>query len=570
MRQHTRSAAMSPHTDATLSSATSLNLGSAHTRIMALHDAPRPQLDQVYLSARHYLARLTELHQSRDAEQLLTHACRAVGELFDVAHWRISVWQPAHRHFAKLKESPAMSHSVAELEDLMQACAEVKQVMFFDIREQDPVAARGGKRPTVNLSRKTSKLALELEASTVCLMPVGGEQGTRAVITLWIRDKDASSKVLEAELLQALSVELGARLDALALNARLRELGSLFDNILESVPQGIVALDKEGRVIALNAGAEALFSLARGKTLGQKMAGALPQSIEREFKRMMEQLLVKPQAFERQFRLERGRGSTVNLGISASFLLDRQGQTLGWLFLCRDLALSLEVQKLRELDLLKTEFVNTVSHELKTPLTAILGGLEILSDDPQLGKNELISIVHDSALRLRGLIFDLLNLSKLESPKAFVREERCEVRALFEGVRRQFPKQPLHTFEISVAGNVPSVLLDVEKIRAALTNYASNALKYSPKGGKVVLSARVEGEELVLEVSDEGMGISKENLEKLFKKFSRINANPEIEGTGLGLCIVKRIAELHGGYVTVQSVQGEGSTFGMRLPLKPA
>lgn len=561
---------MSHPSDATLSGATSLSLGSPQTRILALHDAPRRQLDQVYLHTRQYLAKLADLHQSRDAEQLLTCACRAVGELFDVAHWRVSVWQPATGRFAKLKESPAMSHSVAELEDLMQTCAEVRQVMFFDIREQDAVAPAGGKRPTVNLSRKTSRLALELEASTVCLMPVSGEHGPRAVITLWIRDKDASSKVLEAELLQALSVELGARLDALDLTARLRELGSLFDNILESVPQGIVAVGKDGRIIALNAGAESLFNLARGKALGHAMGAALPTSIAREFQRMMDQLLVKPQAFERQFRLERGRGSTVNLGISASFLLDRQGQTLGWLFLCRDLALSLEVQKLRELDLLKTEFVNTVSHELKTPLTAILGGLEILSDDPQLGRNELISIVHDSALRLRGLIFDLLNLSKLESPKASVREERCDLRAIFDGVRRQFPKQPLHAFEIRVAGNVPAVLLDGEKIRAALTNYASNALKYSPKGGKVVFSARVEGEELVLEVSDEGMGISKENLEKLFKKFSRINANPEIEGTGLGLCIVKRIAELHGGYVTVQSVQGEGSTFGMRLPLKPA
>lgn len=555
---------------ATLSGSTSLNLGAGGTRILALHDAPRRELDRVYLSARQYLGKHAELHQSGDAEQLLTAACRAVGELFDVAHWRISTWNAASRRFVKLKESPAMNHSVAELEELMNACAEVRQVMFFDVRETDVVSDERGRRPTVNLSRKTSRLALELEVSTICLMPVCGESGPQAVITLWIRDKDASSKVLEAELLQSLGVELGARLDGIALNERLRELGSLFDNILESVPQGILAVGKDGRIIALNAGAERLFNMVRQKALGQPFSAALPQSITREFQRMIDQLLVKPAAFERQFRLERGRASTVNLGVSASFLTDRQGQALGWLFLCRDLALSLEVQKLRELDLLKTEFVNTVSHELKTPLTAILGGLEVLGDDPQFAQNELISIVRDSALRLRGLIFDLLNLSKLESPKAYVKDEVCDLRQLLDYVLRQFPKHPLHRFEVRVQPNMPQVLLDPEKIRAALTNYTSNAIKYSPKGGVVILQARIEGEELVLEVTDEGMGISKENLEKLFKKFSRINASPEIEGTGLGLVIVKRIAELHGGYVTVASVQGEGSTFGMRLPLKTA
>lgn len=554
---------------ASLSGSTSLSLGSSTTRILALHDSPRRQLDQVYLSARNYLACMAELHQLHEEEALLVQACRAVGELFDVAHWRISSFDPVARRFAKLKESPAMSHRVAELEELMNACAEVKQVMFFDIRESD-VAAPPGKRPTVNLSRKTSRLALELEASTVCLMPVCGENGPLAVITLWIRDKDASSKVLEAELLQSLCVELGARLDGIAVNARLRQLGTLFDNILESVPQGIVAIDKGGKVIALNAGAETLFSLQRTKSLGEHFAQALPQGISREIQRMIDQLLIKPQTFEKQFRLERGRGCTINLGITASFLLDRQGQPLGWLFLCRDLALSLEVQKLRELDQLKTEFVNTVSHELKTPLTAILGGLEIICDDNKGGPNELLEIVRDSALRLRDLIFDLLNLSKLESLKAQVKPTPCELRPIMENVKRMLPKHPLHNIEIDVPENLPPVLLDGEKVRTALSNYVSNAIKYSPKGGRVTMAARVEAGELVLEVSDEGMGISRENLDKLFKKFSRVNAAPEIEGTGLGLVIVKRIAELHDGYVFVQSVQGHGSTFGIRLPLKVA
>ena len=219
---------------------------------------------------------------------------------------------------------------------------------------------------------------------------------------------------------------------------------------------------------------------------------------------------------------------------------------------------------------MKNGLFQVLSHELKTPLTAILGGLEIICDDNKGGPNELLEIVRDSALRLRDLIFDLLNLSKLESLKAQVKPTPCELRPIMENVKRMLPKHPLHNIEIDVPENLPPVLLDGEKVRTALSNYVSNAIKYSPKGGRVTMAARVEAGELVLEVSDEGMGISRENLDKLFKKFSRVNAAPEIEGTGLGLVIVKRIAELHDGYVFVQSVQGHGSTFGIRLPLKVA
>lgn len=546
-----------------------------NTRLLELHESPRAALDRVYVRVRAYLSQLAGLHATQDLEQALTLACRALGELFDVASWRICRYDATEGSFRTLKESPALKQSAQEFNDLVEYAARSRQVLFFDIRETptDKLGYDGGKRPTVNLSRHTSHVTLELEARTICMVPVSGRNGPLAVILLWIRDSDAASKLLEAELVQSLSQELGAQAESIAMNARLRQLGSLFDNILESVPQGIVAVSREGRVIALNANAEFLFNLKRIFVLDESFEDALPKAISGEFRRMMDSLLLKPGNVETQLKVELNQGTQVNLGISASYLLDRQGQPLGYLFLCRDLSLSLEVQKLRELDQLKTEFVNTVSHELKTPLTAILGGLEILASDLAAvppDQRELLGVINDSALRLRDLIFDLLNLSRLESGRVQLKEAPCELRPLIEGVVRLLPAHPRHLIEIDVQPGLEAVLLDGDKIRQALTNYSSNAIKYSPKGGRVIIRAIAEGEELVLSVSDEGLGISPDNISRLFQKFYRVNASytAEIEGTGLGLVIVKRIAELHGGRVFVESELGRGSTFGLRLPLR--
>ena len=548
----------------------------ANTRLLELHESPRYALDKVYVKVRNYLSRLNDLHQAQELDTILNVACRAVGELFDVAHWRISLYSAAKSGFETHRESPAMKHGAAELDDIAEYAARTNQVLFFDILEtpiEVPSYDYGGKRPTVNLSRQTSRIALEIEASTVCLVPVCGAQGPLAVLSLWIRDKDAASKLLEAELVQALSVELGSRVESIALNARLRQLGSLFDNILESVPQGIVAISGEGKVIALNSSAEFLFNLKRVFVLDEPFDQTLPAGIAGEFRRLMDKLLLTPGNVETQLRVDFNQGSQIHLGISASYLLDRQGLPLGYLFLCRDLSLSLEVQKLRDLDLLKTEFVNTVSHELKTPLTAILGGLEIITGETQSipeEQRELLSIVNDSALRLRDLIFDLLNLSRLETGRSQLKEAPCDLKPLITGMVRLLPVHPLHTVEIELPDELPLLVLDAGKIRQALTNYASNAIKYSPKGGKVKISATVEAGELVIAVSDEGVGIAKENLEKLFQKFYRVSSGyaAEIEGTGLGLVIVKCIVELHGGSVFVSSEPGQGSTFGMRLPMR--
>ena len=216
-----------------------------------------------------------------------------------------------------------------------------------------------------------------------------------------------------------------------------------------------------------------------------------------------------------------------------------------------------------------------MSHELKTPLTAILGGLEIIQDDvAQLPEDmrEIIGVIGDGAARLRNLIFDLLDVSKLESGRVNLQEEPTNIQDIFtEALRVQHPHAK-HTIVTNIAKDVPPILMDRAKMIQCLTNFVSNAIKYSPNGGTITLSASINPQTrmLMVSVADQGLGIAERHLKKIWQKFYRVDASytSEIEGTGLGLVIVKAIVELHGGTVWVESVVGKGSTFFLTIPLR--
>ena len=232
----------------------------------------------------------------------------------------------------------------------------------------------------------------------------------------------------------------------------------------------------------------------------------------------------------------------------------------------------MEVQKLRELDRMKSEFVHTVSHELKTPLTAILGGTEVLQterDSFTPEQLEMLDIIDQGGKRLHALIMDLLDLSRLESGRVGLERSETDLDAVMreaaEGVRHKNPKCSL---QLEVAPDLPTTMADGDKLKQVFENLIGNALKYSPKGGEVSARLWQEGDTLRFAVKDHGIGIAAEHIPLLFDKFYRVDSSTtaEIEGTGLGLAIVKHIIELHEGQLTVESAPGKGSTFGFTLP----
>ena len=222
----------------------------------------------------------------------------------------------------------------------------------------------------------------------------------------------------------------------------------------------------------------------------------------------------------------------------------------------------------------KSLFLANMSHELRTPLNAILGFSELLSDDTTGRfdtdtRRRFLDQIHSSGQHLLGLINDILDLSKVEAGQMDLHQERIHVREIVEAVVSTI--DPLaRTKGISVESEADEIVFvaDAAKVRQMLLNLLSNAIKFTPAGGRVSIRARATGAWIEISVTDTGIGIAEADFGRLFSEFQQLDGGPgrEQEGTGLGLALTKRFAELHGGQVSVQSQQGKGSTFVLRLP----
>ncbi|HEY1378741.1 MAG TPA: ATP-binding protein [Gemmataceae bacterium] len=230
---------------------------------------------------------------------------------------------------------------------------------------------------------------------------------------------------------------------------------------------------------------------------------------------------------------------------------------------------------LYESNRLKSDFLATMSHELRTPLNSILGFSDLLLANPQLHEKmrRWAGNIQSSGKQLLALINDLLDLAKIEAGKMEVKPEAVSVADLADGLvtlHRPLAEKKNIDLRAVVETGLPPARQDAGKLRQILSNLLSNAVKFTPEGGRVQLRAEADGPDLVLTVTDTGVGIAPEDQELVFEKF-RQAASPmtrEHEGTGLGLSIVRELSKLLGGDVTLKSEVGRGSTFTVRLPLE--
>jgi signal transduction histidine kinase/CheY-like chemotaxis protein len=253
-------------------------------------------------------------------------------------------------------------------------------------------------------------------------------------------------------------------------------------------------------------------------------------------------------------------------------VIDHGGDYIGRVLSMQDITAE------REIIQMKNEFVSTVSHELRTPLTSIKGYVDLILDGDAGDINEIqqefLGIVKENSDRLVELINDMLDISRIESGRIRLKIEPMSVADSLEGAVDTFRavlQQTGRKIESKVPDNLPLVAADRDRVGRVLINLVSNALKYSPKGGDVTLSATRGPSHVTISVKDRGMGISREDQKKLFTKFYRVDSalTREIGGTGLGLSITKSIIELLGGEVGVKSKVGQGSTFWFTLPIAP-
>jgi signal transduction histidine kinase/CheY-like chemotaxis protein len=222
--------------------------------------------------------------------------------------------------------------------------------------------------------------------------------------------------------------------------------------------------------------------------------------------------------------------------------------------------------ELKKLDQLKSEFINVASHELRTPLAVLLGYASLLDEQADDTTKKYTQAVLRSAVQLNKLVTDMLNLRYLDAGEMKLELQPVQVSALAKAVAQEMgflAEGKQQSLTLDVPQDVPSIWADASKLHLVLSNLVSNAIKFTPEGGKIEIAARVAEDELTMSVHDTGIGIAAGEFDRVFDRFYQVGESlrREYPGLGLGLSIVKELVELHEGKVWVESRVGEGSTF---------
>ena len=273
----------------------------------------------------------------------------------------------------------------------------------------------------------------------------------------------------------------------------------------------------------------------------------------------------------RQKGFEQGLPLVIHNAISA-FKRDKERERLQKEVAAKKIELEAANKKLKELDRIKSDFVANVAHEFRTPLTIIKGNVDLVAKgglgEVTSQQKEMLDGAKNVANRLARLVNDLLDISKIESGKMKLREDLININKIIEENLPGFTKMikdRKQTLKKELAIDMPDIKADMDKITQVFVNLLSNAIKYSPEQGSIVVKSVNLENEIMVEVSDTGEGVSQENLDTIFDKFTRVTAEKK-EGTGLGLPIAKDIVVLHKGRMWVKSEIGKGSQFYFTLP----
>jgi PAS domain S-box-containing protein len=358
-----------------------------------------------------------------------------------------------------------------------------------------------------------------------------------------------------------------------------------FKTLLDSAPDAVVVADAHGTIVVTNAQTSKLLGYSSAELIGRQVELLLPFELRAEHRNHRETYTASPSARPMgagsELSARHKDGSLVPVDISLA-PVDTGSATLV-IALLRDAserrrsedALRLALQReqaatedLRRLDEAKTTFLSAVSHELRTPLTAILGFAELLQDEDFRRSEELAVDLVDrlqySATRLAELLGDLLDLDRLERGILEPLRRPCVLRDMVE---RALGTVHTHNHPLTVEVDDEIVCVDPAQTERIIENLVTNAVKYTPRGASIVVQARaLEDGGVDIVVTDEGPGIPEDMLEMIFKPFARGDVGSFTPGTGIGLALVDRFAQLHGGRAWASNRDGGGATFRVHLP----
>jgi PAS domain S-box-containing protein len=383
----------------------------------------------------------------------------------------------------------------------------------------------------------------------------GGLSGVLAVYDAKIRNWRED----EVQALAALAATASAVFSSAELYQRVAEEKERSEAILANIADGIVAIDREGAIVLWNATAEQISGVPAEEALGRQVAEVLQRDLAAG---------EGAAPGERAISIRRG-DKEVWLSVSEAVMLDAAGSIAGRIFAFRD------VSGERVVEQMKSDFVATVSHELRTPLTSIYGFAEtLMRGDVQFSDAEratFLGYIASESERLINIVDDLLSVARLETGTLELSVQETDIGAVAgEVVARMQEHAERWEFELDLPNGGVVVEADREKLSQVILSLVDNAVKFSPQGGRIVISARRRPESAEVRVSDQGIGIPRADQQRIFSKFYRAEVGAGVHGTGLGLFLARGLLLAMGGKIWVESKEGQGSTFVFELPAAAA
>jgi len=351
----------------------------------------------------------------------------------------------------------------------------------------------------------------------------------------------------------------------------LQESEERFRSVVETAGDAVISIDADGNTVYWNRAAETIFGYEAEEMIGKPITEIMPE----HFRSPHEEGLARV-ATTGETRMV---GNTVEMsGLrkdGTEFPLELSLATWkskGSTFFT---AVVRDITERKKIDELKDEFIGLVSHELRSPLTVVIGAVHTaLTEMERLSPEDTRQLLEDAAAEadiLSHLLGNLLELSRAQANRLVLYVEPLDVRIVVKGVIDKIgPRHPEHGFTANVPAGLPPLYGDRLRIERILYNLLENAAKYSPRGEDVLVSAKRDRERLTIGVTDRGVGISVEHQAALFQPFQRLedSVRAGVKGIGLGLLVCRRLVEAHGGRIWVESEPGKGSTFYFTLPLK--
>jgi PAS domain S-box-containing protein len=338
--------------------------------------------------------------------------------------------------------------------------------------------------------------------------------------------------------------------------------------IVESSNDAIISTTPDGKILTWNRGAEQLYGYTASEIEGQLITLLKPDVLPADARSTLSQ-------DHQEVKQRRKDGRLIDVFLTVSLIKDEQERGLGMSLISRD------ISDRREVERLKDEFTSVVSHELRTPLTAIRTALGAMASG-KLGEllprgQHMLQIAIDNTDRLVRLISDILDLERIAAGKITLYKENCPVAELIDqAVAVMQPLADQAGLTVVVTTVPLQVCVDRDRMQQTLTNLLSNAIKFSDPGGKIWLTAELQGQaaqgsqgKVLITVKDQGRGIPADKLDSIFERFQQVDASDSRQkgGTGLGLAISRSIVQQHGGKLWADSTLGKGSSFFMTLPI---